>query len=366
MASSAKVGRLGNPETTLGTDPRLHVNLLQPLTALGLDVETYVPPEITPDLPLEHLATFARAVEVGLEGVYSSVDYSVPLPGDPNASRKLTTSEEVITGSDGNQIKLTFYRPTDAEGPLPAILYIHGGGMAILHTDIPICTTWAQALARSGMVAVLVDYRNALGPDGIVPFPAGLNDCADATRWVDAHREKLGISKIALQGESGGGNLVIATALKAKQEGWIQAIDGVCANVPFISGAYDEPVKWMLQELPSLVECDGYILANKSLRIFAKLYDPTGENAKNHLAWPYWATEEELKGLPPHLITTSELDPLKDEGNAFARRLLRAGVPTVAKMNIGMIHAGEIVFRNNVPDVFLEYVSSVKGFIDRL
>jgi acetyl esterase len=111
------------------------------------------------------------------------------------------------------------------------------------------------------MTVVTVGFRNAWTADGLNPFPVGLNDCAAALDWVHEHRDDLGITKIVLQGESGGGNLVLATALKAKREDRLDRIDGVYAMVPYISGGY-------------------------------------GWDNDRKLRWPYFATGTDVEGLP--------------------------------------------------------------------
>ncbi|OCK87036.1 esterase [Cenococcum geophilum 1.58] len=360
MASATAPGRLGDPEMSLATDPRTHPQLLAALKAHNLHGLSHLTTDLTPDAPLDDIISYVLKNEEAIEGLYNKLDYSVP---DKTSSTTITKLEESIPGPDGNGIRLIIYRPSESSGsPLPAVLYFHGGGMVILSTENPMHVTWVEAMARTGLVAIAVDFRNALTRTGLNPFPAGLNDCAAAIRWVDAHREQLGISKIVLQGESGGGNLALAVALKAKKEGWLKAIDGVCATVPYISGAYHLPLDWRLRELPSLVECDFYLSNCISSSLTAKLYDPLGENARNPLAWPYWATEEDLKGLPPHLIVTNELDPLKDEGNAYYRKLTGAGVSAVGRMNLGVMHEGELFFRQTLPDMFLANLWEFKTF----
>ncbi|RYP81036.1 hypothetical protein DL770_006026 [Monosporascus sp. CRB-9-2] len=350
---------------SLATDSRVHPKVLEALKAYHLHELSYLTSDLGPDAPLDDICAFVRNNEASLKGLYSCLDYTVP--GDPTSSTLLTRSETFIPGPDGNRLRLIMYRPTQSrDAPLPAVIYFHGGGMIILSTDCPIHTSWAEALARSGLVVIAVDFRNALTPDGLTPFPAGLNDCAAAVRWVDQHREQLRISKIVLQGESGGGNLALATALKAKREDWLEAIDGVCATVPYISNAYGMPLEWRLRELPSLVECDGYLISCGTSALNAKLYDPSGEHARDPLAWPYWATDEDLRGLPPHLIVTSELDPLRDEGNAYYRKLVRAGVSAVGKVNLGVVHEGELFLRQVIPDLFLENLWAIKKFADRV
>ena len=108
-------------------------------------------------------------------------------------------------------------------------------------------STWGYGdldeLAARGMVVVGVEFRNSAGKLGNHVFPAGLNDCASATRWTAANMDALGVSHIVVSGESGGGNLCLATALKARQEGWIDQIAGVYACCPYLAGpeAYDAP-----------------------------------------------------------------------------------------------------------------------------
>lgn len=364
MASVTAPGRLGDPEMSLATEPRIHPELLKALKGYGIHTPSYLSSEMAPDAPLDTISSFVSKNEEAIERLYNSIDYSVP---DETSSTPITTLEEFVLSPDGNKVKLMIYRPSESLGTsLPAVLYFHGGGMVILSTENPMHTTWVEALARTGLVAIAVDFRNALTRTGFNPFPAGLNDCAAAVRWVDAHREQLNISKIVLEGESGGGNLALATALKAKQEGWLKAIDGVCATVPYISGAYGLPLEWRLRELPSLVECDGYLISCATSALNARIYDPSGEHARNPLAWPYWATEEVLKGLPPHFIVTSELDPLRDEGNAYYRKLVKAGVSAVGKMNLGVIHEAELFLRLTLPDLFLANLWEIKKFVDRL
>lgn len=357
-------GRLGNPEMSLATEPRINPKLLAALKSYGIHELSYLSPEIAPDSSLDARRAFVLKNEESIEGLLNSIDYSVP---NRHTLIPITRCEEVILGPDGNEVKLIIRRPSGSSGtPLPAVLHFHSGGMVILSTESPMHTTWVEELSRIGLVTIAVDFRKAVTHTGSNPFPAGLNDCAAAVRWVESRREQLGISKVVLQGESGGGNLALATAIKAKREGWIEAIDGVCATVPYISGSYDMPVDWKLQELPSLVECDGYLISCATSALNVRMYDPSGEHARNPLAWPYWSTEEDLKGLPPHLIVTSELDPLRDEGNAYYRKLVKAGVSAVGKMNLGVIHEAELFLRQVLPELFLANLWEFKNFVDRL
>lgn len=131
------------------------------------------------------------------------------------------------------------------------------------------------------MVIIGVEFRNGGGRLGNHPFPAGLKDCATAVQWAVSHKDELGISSIIVCGESGGGNLAIATTLKAKQEGWSDQIGGVYAMCPYISGAYANPPT----ELLSLHENNGYMMDCAMMAVLAKVYDPDAANATNPLAW---------------------------------------------------------------------------------
>ena len=118
-----------------------------------------------------------------------------------------------------------------------------------------------------------VEFRNASGKLGPHPFPAGLNDCTSALLWFAEQRARLGVGKIVVSGESGGGNLTLATTLKAKRDGHLDLIDGVYAQCPYISNAYESPVA----ELTSLFENDGYFLSCEQMGVMAMVYDPSRE-----------------------------------------------------------------------------------------
>ncbi|KAK2044913.1 alpha/beta-hydrolase [Colletotrichum somersetense] len=366
MATVKLPGRLGDRNMSLASDPRTHPGQLQALQALGLHELSYLTTDLALDSPLDEIIAFVRGNEDSLEELYRRLDYHVQ--GEQTELMPLVESEQVIDGPDGNAIHLFITRPAESvnRADAAALIYFHSGGMIILDTLSPVHTTWAKSLARTGFVVIAVDFRNALRTDGLCPFPAGLNDCARAVRWADSHRSQLGIDRIVLQGDSGGGNLALATALKAKKEGWLGAIDGVCAAMPYISNAYHMPEEWKLRELPSLVECDGYLISAGTSSLNAKLYDPTGAAARDPLAWPYWAEEEELEGLPPHLITVNELDPLRDEGVAYYNKLARAGVRVTGKVNLGVVHEADMFLRSTLPDLYLESLWAIRKFADRL
>ena len=225
-----------------------------------------------------------------------------------------------------------------------------------------------QVLLTIGISLVIADLIGLVAGREIrsLPFPAGLDDCSRALDWVHDHRDELGITSIVLQGESGGANLVLATTLKAKREGRLEHIDGVYATVPYISGGYGWDRDRKLRELPSMVENDGHFLDCGMMDLLASVYDPTGENAENPLAWPYFATEADVQGLPPHVIAVNELDPLRDEGIAYFRLLQRAGVPVVGRVNLGVTHGADMAFRVAIPEAYQAAVRDIRGFAGSL
>jgi acetyl esterase/lipase len=348
-------GRLGDPDMALRDDPRADPRMIAALTAVGLGGPA-APPAVGPASPLEQQLAYVAAAEAGFEAVFGALSGGLP----PIAG--VARSTETIKGVDGNDISLFVHRPTGAAGPLPGLLHIHGGGMVILAAASEAYAGWRDELAATGMVVVGVEFRNGAGRLGPHPFPAGLNDCVSALRWIAENKAALGVGKLVVSGESGGGNLTLATALKAKRDGLIGAIDGVYAQCPYISNAYGAPPP----SLPSLVENDGYVLDGAQMAVMAKLYDPTGAHVADPLAWPLFADPDDLAGLPPHVISVNELDPLRDEGLAYFRKLLDAGVNATSRTVNGTSHAGDVMFAAALPDVRRATIRDIKGFADSL
>ena len=133
------------------------------------------------------------------------------------------------------------------------------------------------------------------------------------------------------------------------------------AQCPYISGLYSTQPP----ELPSLTENDGYFLACRMMGAMAAVYDPGGDPS-NPLAWPYHATAADLEGLPPHVISVNQLDPLRDEGLAFFRKLLSADVSAVSRTVNGTSHAGDVIFRAGMPDVYDASLRDLIGFAESL
>ena len=349
-------GRLGDPTALMKTDPRADPRMVALMATVGLDGAPE-PVPVTAESSIEELRDWCREAEPGYDQLFEAFFGDLPPVG-----AEVTSRTEVIKGVDDNDINLYIHQPVGVEAPMPAVLHTHGGGMVILKASGPSYVRWRDELAATGMTVVGVEFRNGGGALGDHPFPAGLNDCASALQWLTDNKETLGVSKVIVSGESGGGNLSIATGLKAKQDGKLDQIDGIYAQCPYISNAYANPPS----ELVSLIENDDYFLNVGMMAALAKVYDPAGDNATNPLAWPWHASPANLEGLPPHVISVNELDPLRDEGLSFFRKLLAAGVPATSRTVNGTCHAGDCIFRGVMPEVYLSTIRDIKSFADSL
>ena len=345
-------GRLGSPNMTLAEDPRADPRMIATLTPLGLAGSQ---PELPVDgnTPIDGLLEFVSVSEEGFNMLGDVLLANLP------PVEGVTRSVEVVKGVDGNDITVFVHRPTAATGPIPAVVHLHGGGMVLLEAAGASYMRWRDELATTGLVVFGVEFRNGGGKHGPYPFPAGLNDCSSILQWVAENKARLEVSKIVVSGESGGGNLTLATTLKAKKDGRISSIDGVYAQCPYISNAYGTKIP----ALTSLYENDSYFLeCGHQMAALARVYDPSGENATNPLAWPYYASTDDLVGLPPHVISVNQLDPLRDEGLAYFRKLLDAGVTVSSRTVNGTCHAGDCLFRETMPEVYLGTIRDISGF----
>ncbi len=274
-------------------------------------------------------------------------------------SHGLAVSEhQIVSEPDGNTINVRFIRP-EGGARLPCVYYIHGGGMQVMSCYDGNYRAWGRLIAAQGVAVAMVDFRNALSPSSvpeIAPFPAGLNDCVSGLRWLIAHADELGVDAghVIVAGESGGGNLTLATGLKLKQDGDLGLIRGLYALCPYIAGS------WPRDEFPSSTENEG-ILLNLHNDQGALAYGIAEFERRNPLAWPGFASEADLQGLVPTVISVNECDPLRDEGIDFYRRLLRAGVTARCRQVMGTIHGTEI-FPLACPDISREAAAMIAEF----
>ena len=296
----------------------------------------------------------ATAAREALAGFFEMVDTEEIAP---SAGLSINT-HAIPSQPDGNTINIQFIRP-DTDGPVPCVYYIHGGGMMTLSCFLGNYRAWGKIIAAQGVAVAMVDFRNALTPSSvpeIAPFPAGLNDCVAGLKWVAANADTLAIdaSRIVVAGESGGGNLTLATGMKLLKTGEIGLIQGLYALCPYIAG------QWPLPENPSSTENNGILLDLHNNR-GAVIYGIEEFDKRNPLAWPGFATPEDVRGLPPTVISVNECDPLRDEGINFYRLLIAEGVKAQCRQVMGTIHGTEI-FPSTCPEISRETARSIADF----
>ena len=287
----------------------------------------------------------------------ASFEMSDQEPFAPQEGISVQTRQE-ISEPDGNEVKLQIIRP-ETDDVLPCVYYIHGGGMQSMSCFYGNYRAWGKIMASQGLVVVMIDFRNALTPSSapeVVPFPGGLNDCVSVLRKLGNHAEehKFDLENVIVAGESGGGNLTLATGLSLVKDGDIGLIKGLYALCPYIAG------HWPLECNPSSIENNGILLDLHNNR-GAMAYGIEALENQNPLAWPGFATEQDVKEFPPTMISVNECDPLRDEGIAFYRLLLRAGVRASCRQVMGSIHASEIM-PNACPELCRETATSIAAF----
>jgi len=261
--------------------------------------------------PLESLPVpQARQAAHGLAG----------LAGEPEPAR---VQNRKIVGRGGD-IPIRIYTP-EKDGPLPGVVYLHGGGWVIcdLDTHDNVCRAIAN---RAGAVVVAVDYR--LAPEH--KFPAALEDCLDATRWVAANAAELGIDphRLAVAGDSAGANMATVIATKARDaKGPAVALQVLVYPVTNLSAADTSSQREFAED---------HFLTRSAMDWFLDQYFSPDTDRTDPDISPMFITD--LRGLPPALIITAECDPLRDEGEDYAKRLQESGVPVMLTRYDGMIH----------------------------
>jgi acetyl esterase/lipase len=337
---------------SLAADPRVDPRIPAALAPFGLD-GLAPPPPVTASSARDAQLEFIAAAEAGFDAMFGAL-VSGLAPVEGVSRETLTIPRSTGEGS----ITLYIHRPRSANGPIPAVVHLHGGGMTLLTAADAVYTRERDALAALGMVVVGVEFRNAGGKLGAHQYPAGLDDCADAVQWALAEASSLGASGVVVNGESGGGNLTLAVSHRARREGWVDRIAGFYAQCPFIHGGWARGV----DELPSMSENDNYFVGCELFSVLAEIYDPGSSHSGDAECWPYRATDDQLQGMPPHAISVNELDPLRDEGVAYYRRLVRNGVSATGRLVAGTCHGGDILFEAVIPEVYRASMGDVAGF----
>lgn len=299
-----------NPAVTSGkpqnvaADPRLSQGTKKFLKILN----SPAPPALEKMSPVD-----ARKVLVGaqasVEFDYSGVD----------------ESEKTIS-ADGFEIKLNLVRPAGNSEKLPVFLFIHGGGWVL--GDYPTHRRMVRDLViESGCAAVFVNYTPT--PDAV--YPQQINEIYAALKWVAENGDEINVDgkKMAVVGNSVGGNMTAVMALMAKEKGGLeiklQILMWAIVDADFETESYKE------------FGADRF-LTTPLMKWMYDMYIPEPEKRKEIYASPLQASLEQLKGLPPALVITGESDVLRDEGEAYARKLDEAGVTVTAVRYNGMIH----------------------------
>jgi acetyl esterase len=238
------------------------------------------------------------------------------------ALRPPEPSVPVVRNLQAGSVPLRLYRPAD--GVLPAFVFCHGGGWVVgdLDTHDVICR---QIATRANVVVIAVDYR--LAPEH--PFPAAVEDAWSATMWIAAHAAELDIDakRIAVGGDSAGGGLAAVVALLARDSHKLRL--GLQVLI--------YPVTDLRAESTSYSKyAEGYLLTSAAMKWYIAQYASTPDAVNDWRGSPRLAPW--VHGVAPALIIAAELDPLVDEGAAYARRLQGARVPVEYQVHDGMIH----------------------------
>ena len=220
----------------------------------------------------------------------------------------------VVPGAAGN-LAARVYRP-EGDGPFATVAFFHGGGFVI--GDLDTHDQLARIIcSRTSSVVVSVDY--GLAPEH--PFPDGVDDCVAATRWIQAHLAQYGADeRLAVAGDSAGGNLSAVVT---------QQVPGLTAQLLIYPATDGDNGDYPSREENG----NGYFLDLPTMQWFMAHYAPKDSDDPR-----FAPLQGSLEGLPPAVVVTAELDPLRDEGEAYAAALEKTGVPVVTRRFDGMIH----------------------------
>ena len=250
--------------------------------------------------------------------------------GDPPVGELGTLLDLTIPGPAGD-IPARLYDPRASREPGPAVVFFHGGGFVI--GDLDSHGSFTAEMARVlDLPVIAIDYR--LAPE--FPWPAAPDDCEAAARWVANSPTELGrsVTSLILSGDSAGGNLTVVTAAALRDRS---------AKVPVIAQLPFYPATDASKEYPSYAEfAEGYLLTRDSMEWFMAAYKSEADHIRNS---PLLG---DLAGMPPAVVVTASLDPIRDQGRAYAAALALAGVPVVFREAKGNIH-GFITLRKAIP-----------------
>jgi acetyl esterase len=291
--------------------------------------EPYVRPDVRTFLEHYNALPGPRAHEVGPNQARAMILASRHI-ADAEVGELAVISDLSCPGPQGD-IPLRLYDAREDRGAGPLLLFFHGGGFVFgnLDTHEPFCAEIARQL---DLPVLAVDYR--LAPEH--PFPSGIEDCIAAARWAARSPPGLGrqVSGLVTAGDSAGGNFSIVVSLELR---------GKPAGVPVIAQWPIYPAADPATNYPSYGEFgEGYFLSHDGMRWFDGCYCPDKAD------WRYSPLLKGQEGMPPTLVQTASLDPIRDQGRAYAAACAQAGVPVVFLEAKGNIH-GFINFRRAIP-----------------
>jgi acetyl esterase/lipase len=240
---------------------------------------------------------------------------------------KIDVEQKTITTSDGKPLTLTIVRPAGQKNAvLPVFMFFHGGGWVL--GDFPTHARLVRDLVvDSGAAAVFVNYT----PSPEAHYPVAINQAYEATKWVAEHSNEINLDgkRLAVVGNSVGGNMAAVVALMAKEKGTpqikFQILLWPVTNANFEGASYNQFAQ-------------GHFLTKGMMKWFWDNYTPDPKQRQEIYVSPLQATTAQLRGLPPALVQTAENDVLRDEGEAYASKLDAAGVPVSSTRYNGLIH----------------------------
>ncbi|MCE3264112.1 MAG: alpha/beta hydrolase fold protein [Pseudoduganella sp.] len=273
-------------------------------------------------------AQFLKALEGGapLESLSPADARQVLIGAQKGAQLPAADVSSRVIEVDGEPVKLHIVRPAGAKGVLPVFMFFHGGGWVL--GDFPTHERLVRDLVvNSGAAAVFVDYT----PSPEAGYGVAIKQAYGATKWVARNGKEIQVdgSRLAVAGNSVGGNMAAVVALLAKDQGQpklrAQVLLWPVTDANFDNASYRQ-------------FADGHFLTRNAMKWFWDNYTTDLAKRKEIYASPLQATTAQLKGLPPTLIQTAEFDVLRDEGEAYGKKLDAAGVETTTIRYNGMIH----------------------------
>jgi acetyl esterase len=287
--------------------------------------EAFVRPDVRAFLDFLNNLPGPRSHEAGLEEARAMLAKSRHVADAPVGELA------VIRDLKAGEIPLRLYDARESREAGPLLLFFHGGGFVLgdLDTHEPFCAEMARQL---DLPVLAVDYR--LAPEH--PWPAGVEDCIAAARWAAASPDALGrqVTGLVTCGDSAGGNFAIVVSLALRDEPAAAPVIAQWPIYPAADPARDYPSKQAFGQ--------GHLLTLESIDWFDECY--RGEPRD----WRFSPMLKDQAGMPPTLVLTAGLDPIRDQGRAYAAACIRAGVPTVYREAAGNIH-GFISLRKAIP-----------------